>query len=85
MRQNLNYFLITSCTDIQLSCGNFLHQQQAFKKYVLCGERRSVKSERKQTGKGGVQAYLCVRSVKKIAWFFKKQTRFLSANLPDSC
>ena len=35
----------------------------------------SLKSERKRTV-GGDQAYLYVRSVKKIAWFFKQQTEF---------
>ena len=56
MWKNFKYFLITSCADIQLSYGNFLHQPGAFKKYVRHGGRRSIKSERKGTWGGSGEA-----------------------------
>ena len=45
----------------------------SFKKYVRC-VGGSLKSELKQTGREGGQAYLYVRSVKKIAWFLPEIT-----------
>ena len=55
---------------------NFFCNTSSFKKYVRRGGvRGSLKTERKRTGEGG-QAYLYVRSVKKITWFFIQETEF---------
>ena len=85
MRKNLKCFLVTSCAEIRLSCGNFLHRQGAFKKYVRCGGRRSIQSKRKRTGRRGGQALCTFVLWKKILWFFKQQTRVLSDTLLGSC
>ena len=58
-----------------MKCSHFRGHPESM--FVVEGGRGSSKSERKRTEGRGGQAFLSVRSVKKIVWFFKQQTEFL--------
>ena len=55
MRKNFKCFLVISCTDIWLSCGNFLHQQGHSKSMFVVEGGGPYKANENEQGEGSVK------------------------------